>query len=170
MRPLVLHAFLWGVALSIVFGALLVAILRVNPEVMLNDYPPDIRARWGPMTPRTKRRRWIAAGTLLVALLATVATSLVTLPAVVAHHFPFWSAFVYFLVMFGAVNVFDWLVLDCALVYWRPQFVVLPGTEEMAGYRNYRFHFRGFLLGIPVVLSGSALAAAVVSLLELPRS
>ena len=67
--------------------------------------------------------------------------------------------------MFGTFNVLDCFVLDWALVYWQPRFMVLPGTEGMAGYTDYWFHFRGFLIGIPIVLTGSALFAAIVSLL-----
>jgi hypothetical protein len=48
--------------LSVVLGALLLAVIRANAAIMLNDYPPDIKAKWGPMTARTKRQRWLAAG------------------------------------------------------------------------------------------------------------
>jgi hypothetical protein len=164
MRPIVTHALVSGLALSVTIGALLLAVLRANPEILLNDYPPDIKTKWGPMTPRTKRQRWLASGILLVAILAVVAWSLSMLPAFLTRELTFLSAFAYFTIMFGTFNAFD-LVIDCGLVYWQPRFVVLPGTEGMEGYRNYRFHFRGFLIGIPVVVLGSALAAAVVSLL-----
>ena len=165
MRPLVTHAVVSGLALSVVLGALLLAVIRANAEIMLNDYPPDIKAKWGPMTVRTKRQRWLAGGTFLVAILAIVAWSLQTLPAFAARELTFASAFAHFAIMFGIFNAFDWLVIDCGLVYYQPRFVILPGTEGMAGYRDYRFHFRGFLIGIPVVLLASALAAAVVSTL-----
>jgi len=68
--------------------------------------------------------------------------------------------------MFGTFNLVDWLLLDWPLVYWQPRLVVLPGTEGLAGYTDYRFHFRGFLIGIPVVLAGSALMATIVSFLR----
>jgi hypothetical protein len=77
----------------------------------------------------------------------------------------FTSAFAYFTIMFGTFNVLDCVVLDWALVYWQPRFVVLPGTEGMAGYRSYWFHFRGFLIGIPLFLVGSAFAAGIVSII-----
>jgi hypothetical protein len=166
VRSIVLHALVWGLVLSVVLSGLLLAIMRANPEIMLNDFPPDIKAKWGPMTARTKRQRLVAAGILLVALLTIVAASLATLPAFTTRQLTFACAFMYFVTMFGTFNVFDWLVLDYGLVYWQPRFVVLPGTEGMAGYRNYRFHFQGFLLGIPVVLLGSALAAGVLSIIR----
>jgi len=170
MRPIVIHAVVSGLALSVVLGALLLAALRANAEIMLNDYPPDIKAKWGPMTVHTRRQRWFAAGLFLVAILAVVAWSLQTLPPVAARQLTFASAFAYFAIMFGIFNAFDWLVIDCGLVYYQPRFMVLPGTEGMAGYRDYRFHFRGFLIGIPVVLLASALAAAVVPALLRARS
>lgn len=45
------------------------------------------------------------------------------------------------------------------------RFAILPGTEGMAGYLSYWFHFRGFLIGIPMVLLVSALLAAIATIL-----
>ena len=165
MWPIVTHAAGFGLVLSVTLFALLLVILRANAEILLSDYPPDIKAKWGPMTERTRRQRMPVVGILLVAILAVVAWSLETLPAFVAGDMTFGSAFAYFAVMFGTFNVFDWLVIDCGMVYWQPRFVVLPGTEGMAGYRNYWFHFRGFLIGVPLVLLGSALCAGIVSII-----
>ena len=164
MQPILAHALVSGLTLSCILGLLLLVTLRINAEILLNDYPPDIRARWGPMTARAKRQRVFIACGFLIIILAVVSESLLTLPGVAVRELTFATAFAYFAVMFGTFNAFDWLVIDCALVYWQPRFAVLPGTEGMAGYRDYRFHFRGFLLGIPVVAFASALAAGVVSL------
>jgi hypothetical protein len=42
-------------------------------------------------------------------------------------------------------NLVDWLILDWLIVCTiTPKFMVLPGTEGMAGYKNYATHFRGF--------------------------
>jgi hypothetical protein len=163
--PIVFHALEFGLLLSAILFALLLGVLRANPEIMLDDYPPDIRARWGPMTERTKRQRVLVAGLLFVVGIGIVVWSLGTLPGLAWRDMTFAAAFVHFAIMFGTFNVLDWLVLDCALVYWQPRFVVLPGTDGMAGYRDYWFHFRGFLIGIPIVLGASALLAAIVSIL-----
>jgi hypothetical protein len=164
MRPIITHALEFGLVLSGVLVGLLLLILRVNPEIMLNDYPPDIRGKWGSMTEKTKRQRVVAAGILLLAGLGVVMWSLKSLYALGASTVTFAAAFVHFAIMFGTFNVLDWLVLDWSLVYWQPRFVVLPGTEGMPGYRSYWFHFRGFLIGIPIVLTGSALCAVIVSM------
>jgi hypothetical protein len=66
-----------------------------------------------------------------------------------------------FLSAFGLVilcNLVDWLLLDWLIVCTiTPKFMVLPGTEGMAGYKNYGMHFRGFLIG--------TVLAAVIGLL-----
>ena len=166
MGPIVTHALEFGLALSVILFGLLFVVLRANPEIMLNDYPSDIRAKWGPMTERTRRQRAVVAGVFLLVIGCVVVWSLTSIPAFRAGDVTFAAAFVHFAVMFGTVNILDWLVLDWGLVYWQPRFMMLPGTEGMAGYRSYWFHFRGFLIGIPIVLLGSALLAAFVSILS----
>ena len=39
------------------------------------------------------------------------------------------------------------LLLVLIFCTFTPAFAVLPGTEGMAGYKNYAMHFRGFLIG-----------------------
>ena len=44
-------------------------------------------------------------------------------------------------------NLVDLILLDWLLfTYIQPRFVVLPGTEGLAGYRDYWFHFRASFL------------------------
>lgn len=163
MWPIVNHAVKFGLVLSAVLFGLILLVLRANPEIMLKDYPADVQARWGPMTGRTKRQRLLVAALVLIMMFVVVAWSLRSLPSRAAGDVSFAGAYAHFVVMFGTLNLLDWLLLDWPLVYWQPRFIVLPGTEGMAGYRSYWLHFRGFLIGIPIVLAGSALFAAIVS-------
>lgn len=158
---IVTHALEFGLLLSAILFALLLMILRVNPEIMLTDYPPDVRAKWGPMTDRTKPQRWVAAAILFLAVVGISMWSLKSFPAATTFN----SLFLHFAIMFGTFNLLDWLVLDNWLVYSQPRMFILPGTEGMAGYRSYWFHFRGFLIGIPIVLVGSAISAAIATAL-----
>jgi hypothetical protein len=73
MWPIVTHALEFGLVLSAVLFGLLLVVLRANPEIMLNDYPPDIRAKWGPMSERTKRQRVLVAVAFFAAILGVVA-------------------------------------------------------------------------------------------------
>ena len=67
--------------------------------------------------------------------------------------------------MLSVFNVVDLLVLDWPLVAIVPGFMVLPGTEGSAGYKDYWFHFRGFLIGTVLILVASGLMAGVVTAL-----
>ena len=74
-----------------------------------------------------------------------------------------------FLAAFGVLflsNLIDWLILDwlifCTIT---PKFVVLPGTEGMAGYKNYGMHFRGFLIGTVLAVVIGLIIAALVTFL-----
>ena len=45
-------------------------------------------------------------------------------------------------------NVVDLLIVDWLIVCTiRPKVIVPPGTENCAGWKDYGFHFKGFLHG-----------------------
>jgi hypothetical protein len=161
--PIVRHALVFGAILSGVLFTLTLAVARFNPEIMLKDYPPDIQAKYGPMSARSKRQRIpvaLAFGAILVGL---VTLSFRGLQAMTSDDISFLPAFVHLFVMFSLFNLLDWLILDWLIVVTlRPRFIILPGTEEMAGYASYGFHFRGFVIGsVIIVVTGLAVAGIV---------
>jgi len=73
-----------------------------------------------------------------------------------------------FLYAFGIVwafNIWDWLVLDwlifCTIT---PKFFVIPGSEGNPAYKDYAFHFRGFLIGTVFSLVMGVIVATVIYL------
>ena len=58
-------------------------------------------------------------------------------------------------------NIYDLLILDwlffCTI---QPRAMVLPGTEGMPGYRDYRFHLVGFLKGLGFTVAAGVIVAA----------
>jgi hypothetical protein len=163
--PLVRHALLYGVVLSAALSLLLFGILWMNPEILLNDYPPDIRKKYGAMSEASKRQRIAVAIVIGAVVLGIVAASFSAVRANGGGRIPFLTAFVHLFVMFSVLNVVDLLLLDWCLVAIGPRFIVLPGTEGSAGYKDYGFHFRGFLIGVVIILVASGLLAAVVAAL-----
>ena len=137
----------------------------MNPEIVLHDYPPDIRAKFGPMSQRAKRQQLPVAVFFGVVVLGIVVASFVELRANFGGHIPFLAAFVHLFVMFSLFNLADLLILDWPLAVLCPSFVVLPGTEGLAGYKDYGFHLRGFLIGTVLILVISVLMAGVVAAL-----
>jgi len=164
--PIVSHAVLYGVILSGVLFTLILGLVRINPEIMLKDYPPDIQAKYGPMSERSKRQRIPVAILVIVVLFGIVILSFQDLGTDPQDDLSFFTTFVHLFVMFSVFNLLDWLVLDWLIVVTiRPSFIILPGTEGLAGYADYRFHFRGFLIGTVITLVTSILVAAVVAVL-----
>ena len=163
--PVIRHALAYGVVLSGILCVLLLGLLWMNPEIMLKDYPPDIQAKHGPMSERSKRQRVPVAILFGAVGLGIVAISFLEVRANAGGDIPFLTAFVHLFVMFSVFNLVDLLILDWSLVAIVPSFMVLPGTEGLAGYKDYWFHFRGFLIGTVLILVTSVLIAGVVAAL-----
>ena len=167
LLPIISNALVFGVVLGSILFTTILVVVRINPETMLRDYPPDVQAEHGPMSDRSKRQKFLVTILVLAEMFGVIVASLAPIldDAEAAGLFP--TMFVHFFVMFSVFNVLDWLVLDWLIVVSiRPSFLILPGTEGMAGYRDYAFHFRGFLIGIPITLAASLLLAALVNLLR----
>jgi hypothetical protein len=153
-----------GALLSLVAGVLIFASLWANPRIWLNDFPPDIRAAVPPKTAEEKRQSLLWGLPFLAVLLGA---PIVSTTFFAAEH-PGSGFVALVLNAFGVAFVFnivdlliiDWLVL-CTLT---PRGLTIPGTEGMAGYKDYRHHFRGFLIGTAFSLVVGLLSAAVVSL------
>lgn len=164
--PIISHALLYGIILSAVLFTLMLVVSRVNPEILLKAYPPDIQAKYGPMSERSRRQRLVVGAILIVLLLGIVIWSFRGIGTNVEGGIPFVTAFIHLFVMFSVFNLLDWLVLDWLIsVAICPSFIILPGTEGLAGYSDYGFHFRGFLIGIVISLFMSLLLAVIVTAL-----
>jgi hypothetical protein len=127
---------------------------------MLHDYPPDIKAAYGPQRNPNSRRQtiWMAVFLFLVVIVGLV-LALTNLP----RPSGFGQGYLYGLVTLWTAmmtfNIFDLLVLDIPLVYIKPQRLVLPGTEGLQGYSDAMFHVRGFFKGtVGITLTSLVLA------------
>ncbi len=56
---------LWGTVFGVVFTIAMLIIGHVNAEMILNDYPPDIREKFGPMSEKTRTQANLASLPLL---------------------------------------------------------------------------------------------------------
>jgi hypothetical protein len=140
---------------------LLLGLVLYNPRLMLQDYPPAIKAIVPPKTDSEKRQSTLLGMPFLLALLV--------LPFVFVFRLEETSFVGLFLYAFGiiwAFNVWDWLVLDwlifCAFT---PKMFIIPGSEGHPAYKDYAFHFRGFLIGTVFSLVLGLIVATVVYLI-----
>jgi hypothetical protein len=152
---------LWGTVFGVVFSIAMLLIGRVNAEMILNDYPPDIRAKYGPMSAQTRRQANLASLPLLLALGLILILGLGQLRSI-SGELTFLNTFVVSTTIFQMWNLIDLILLDWLLLMtFKPRFMILPGTEGMSGYRDYRFHFRKFLNGIVFTLILGAIVTAI---------
>jgi hypothetical protein len=156
------HGLLYGVIFSVVMTVFVIGSLRLNTEMWLGDYPPDIRAKWGPMSPRAAWLRLWVGVPMLVVVLALIALEIVQLVQRSGGVFSLWGVALSLWVSMMLFNVFDLLVIDWFyMLILKPQFMILPGTEGMKGYTDYAFHFYGFLKGSLGITIASPILAAV---------
>jgi hypothetical protein len=150
------HSLRYGLLLSIWMSGIIFASLYLCPKIWLGDAPPDIQQAVGPMSPRDQQiKRWLGLVTMggVVALLVH---SIVRLTAQANGHANFFDVALSSFLIIQVFNVVDLVLIDwLVVVTLRPSFVLLPGTEHLAGYRDYGFHFRAFLKGV----AGSFLAS-----------
>ena len=157
--PLLQHGFGYGLILSALLITLTFVIGRLNIAIFAGDYPPDIKAKFGPLDARTERQKtWVAAALVLV-IVVTFGWMVAAMPqaGLTAN---FITVFAVAFVAAFTFNLIDLLILDWLMfVTWRPSFIVLPGTEGMAGYGDYGFHFHGFLIGLRFCFAAGLLTA-----------
>jgi hypothetical protein len=152
IMELIQIGLLWGTVFGLVFSIAILIIGRINAEFILNDYPPDIRAKFGPMSDQTRKQANLVTLPLLIALGVIVIFGLGQLRTLVGE-LKFIDTFIVTTLIFQTWNLLDLVLLDWFLLMTlKPSFMILPGTDGMTGYRDFGFHFRKFLNGIVFTL------------------
>lgn len=165
---LVQLGLLWGTVFGVVFSVAMLIIGRINAEMILNDYPPDIRAKHGAMRDSSRKQANKVTLPLLATLGLIVALGLGQLRNL-SGELTFVETLIVSTLIFQVWNLLDLVLLDWFLLMTlKPKFMILPGTEGMTGYRDYRFHFHKFLNGIvftfilALIVTGIALGVEMV--------
>ena len=156
-------AFIWhSLIYSLLFIVAIIPVGLVNPRIMLRDYPKEIQAA---VPPKTEEERG-----MMVFFAVPLVVIMAGYPAGVSWYYrPEEATFQYFFATTWAMmitfNLFDLLVIDWLLFCTiTPKLVVIRGTEGNPGYKNYRFHFLGFLKGIAITAFLSAFVSGVLVL------
>lgn len=157
-----------GLLTSIVFTIMVGVIIWRFPRVFLHDLPADIQALVPPKTAREKRLTTILGVPLIATFMGLPLALLLAFKGNNGGELSFGIAFAYAYGIFLIVNLWDLIVIDwiAMTVLLNPQKPPLPGTEGAAGWRDYGFHFRGFLkgtvIGLVMMLPVAALAVYVL--------
>ena len=155
------HMLKDGTLLNLLFGAFTSITLLLNPEIWLNDYPPDIKEKFGPQSKTARRQGLLAAIPFFLLLIGPVVRSNLALKKENGGVLPFKMAFLNTYGQFVYVWLFDLVVMDWLFfVTLQPKRIVLPGTEGAAGYKDYGFHLKASLPALPLMAIPSLIIAA----------
>lgn len=151
-----------GTMMNVLLMIVVYGSIYINPLFWVSDYPPDIEAVVGIVNLPISQQ--LSVGFLMFLIVIGVPIySNAMLRRQNNGQLSFLVAFVqsalicfYFSVWDLVVN--DWLIF----VTIQPDFIVIPGTEGMAGYNDYWFHFQDSFLGwelwVSIIAGGLVLA------------
>jgi hypothetical protein len=157
-----------GTLMNVLLSVVVYGSICVNPLMWVGDYPPDIQAAVGPVTIPPAQQP--AMGMLFLLIVAGVPLwSCARLRRERHGELTFSSAFVHCALIALYFAVWDLLILDWLIfVTIQPAFIVIPGTEGLAGYKDYFFHLRVSFLGwtqwIAILAAGLILGGLAVIL------
>ena len=151
-----------GTIMSVLLTIVVYGSIYVNPLFWISDYPPDIQATVGSVEVPIGQKLVVVA----LALCIVVGVSLysnATLRRRNDGELSFLAAFIHSALLLLFFAVWDLVVLDWLIfVTIQPDFVVIPGTEGLAGYKDHWFHFEVSFLGwaqwISILAGGLVLA------------
>lgn len=158
-RDILLHGAIQSFLLSIV----LLLIGLKNPRMMLQDYPKSIRDAVPPKTKEEKRLMIFYGVPFILIFIAYPIYAAWDMSSTASFSETF--LFIWGVMLFS--NLYDLLILDWLVVCTiTPRWVMIPGTEGNRGYKDYLFHFIGFLKGIVITLTMALVSAAVLKFIS----
>lgn len=155
--------------LFVMLGSIVVlGMMRLNPRLFLNkgDMPADILAAVPPKTAQEKRLGIILGIPFLIAIAAVPFVSTLQFHQQAGSDASLLALFLHAFAILMIFNLFDLIVLDFILFCTiTPKFMVVPGTEGLAGYKDYGFHLRQHARSLPFMALMALVIAIVVALL-----
>ena len=148
MQALIQNSLIFGAIFSLIMSLIIVFSLWRNPKVWAERAPEDIRLAVGSTGERARKQRRIFGILVLLFMLVIFILSIYRLNAIQGG-LTFWSIFLNIFIIVLVWNLVDLLIIDwLTLVVIQPKFIFIPGTEGLKGYKDFAFHFRGFLKGL----------------------
>jgi hypothetical protein len=163
--PMILtHGAIYSVAGSVY----LVILLMIDNRMFLTkgDYPDDVLAAVPPRTKAETRKAAILSAPWFLWSLAVPVYSAFQFVAQAGTSPPFWAVSLHAFLIFFSFWLVDLVVLDMIMFAGiTPKFVVIPGTEGFAGYKDIGMHLRGhFKTGLPLLIVLGLVVGGIVRL------
>lgn len=143
-----LDAVIKGLVWSVMWIAYVYVIVTKYPWQMLHEYPKDIQKAsvlQEPTSEQKKKAKFFGAIGSLVIFGALIAFGLIRFAD---SRESYGKLLLYIFIIAMIWNIVDLLVMDWLIICRiTPKWVVISGTEGCSGYKDYVFHFKGFLIG-----------------------
>ncbi|WP_026499133.1 hypothetical protein [Butyrivibrio sp. WCD2001] len=143
-----MNAIIAGLMWSVLWIGYIFVVLKWYPWELLHDYPEDIKeaATLPEPTDKQKKQAKLVCGIICLVIFGSLLAFGLTKFA--SAQTPFLMVLIYIFILGMTWNAIDLLVMDWILVCLiTPKIVVIEGTEGCKGYKDYMFHFKGFLIG-----------------------
>lgn len=148
-----------GTLLTLIFTVFVVGTLRWKPRLWLQDFPADIQAMIPPKTQHEKRQTVMLAIPFFVILFGGLGWTAVRYGT---EYGPLWTM-IHIYLIWQIINLFDLIVIDWfGMLLINPQNPPLPNTAGAKGYRDFTFHFVGYIKGSIMGLAIAPIIATVV--------
>lgn len=158
-----------GTIYAVVGSVYLAVLLLIDNRMFLNkgDYPDDVLAAVPPRTEEETRKAFLLSLPFIAWSFGYPFYSTLTYARQAAGSVLFGELFLHAFLIFFAFWLVDLILLDGIIFCWiTPSFVVIPGTEGFAGYKDFGMHLRGhFGKGLIILAGSGALVAGAVWLL-----
>ncbi len=148
------------------FTGLVLFIAMRTPRVFLapGETPPDILAKAKPLTKKEKEQARKSIFPLMVILVGGTLYSTYTFAQQSGAGYG--TLFVHALLIQLMITTFDLVFIDWFILNTiTPKWAVFPGTEGLAGYKDYSFHAKVHLKLLPRQILGAAVIAGIALLL-----
>ena len=137
-----------GIIWSVLWVIYVYVIVTKYPWQMLHDYPEDIQKASTLPEPTDKQNRnariFGIVGSLVI-FASLIAFGIIQFSS---NKTSFVSICLFIFIIAMIWNVVDLLVMDWLIIcIITPEWVVIEGTDGCKGYKDYMFHFKGFLIG-----------------------
>ena len=128
---------------------------------MVHEYPKDIKEKTTLKEPDASQKKKAKLYGGLGSLVLFVVLILFPVLYFRGGSFSFLNVFLYTWIIAFTWNVVDLIIMDWLLVCTvTPDWLVLPGTKGCKGYKDYYFHFKGFLQGCVYITITALIMAA----------
>jgi hypothetical protein len=136
-----------GTIMSLLLTVVTYGSIYINPLFWVSDYPPDIQNAVGAVDIPIGQK--LVVGVLYLCVVVGVPLySNARLRRQNHGKLSFLTAFANSALLAFFFAVWDLLILDWFIfVTIQPDFIVIPGTEGLPGYKDYWFHFEVSFLG-----------------------